>query len=148
MSQPRLMFFVAAVCLAACGCGATSSTAPDSSYTGEWTGTTSQGVPISFGVSAEQTVTFITVGYRFGGCDGSNTFSNLSLAIGQSPFPPRQPTPGNAAVFGYGSGSPESANYTQVQGSFTSGQTSSGSLTFLNFSNCGNAVASWTATKR
>jgi hypothetical protein len=151
MSKSRVMFFMVAVCAAASACndgGVTTPTTSGSGYTGEWSGTTTQGASISFSVSADQTVTSITVGYKFNGCSGSNTFANLSLKIttAQSPFPPRQPTP-NSAGFGYGSGPPEGANYTQVEGTFPSDQTSTGSLAFLNFSNCGNAVANWNAMK-
>lgn len=150
MSPSRVLFFIVGLCAAAGACrngGVTSPDGPGSSYTGEWSGTTSQGAAIAFSVSASQTVTSITVGHQFNGCTGSNTFSNLSLDIGQSPFPSRVPTPGNPA-FGYGSGSPEGANYTQVTGTFTSSQTAAGSLLFMNFPNCGNAVASWSAAKR
>lgn len=151
MSNRRLLCWIVALCAGASACGVhgvTTPTASDASYAGEWSGTTSQGAPIVFSVSAEQAVTSITVGYRFNGCSGSNTFANLSLALaGQSPFPGRQPTAVSPG-FGYGSGSPEGANYTQVEGSFASGQTSTGTLAFLNYSNCGNAFANWSATKR
>jgi hypothetical protein len=150
MSKSGVLLFIVAGCAAVGACnngGVTSPITSGSSYTGEWSGTTSQGVPISFSVSADQTVTSITVGFRFNGCSGSNTFSNLSLQIGQSPFPPRQPTPTDPG-FGFGSGPPEGADYTQVLGTFTSSQTSTGSLSLLNFTNCGNALATWNATKR
>ena len=150
MSKPRVLILIVAVCAAASACNNSSVTTPTTSgvYTGEWSGTTSQGAPISFSVSADQAVTSITVGYKFNGCSGSNTFANLSLQIAtaQSPFPPRVPT-GDSPGFGFGSGPPEGANYTQVLGTLPSGQTSTGSVAFLNFSNCGNAVANWTATK-
>lgn len=108
-----------------------------------------QGRSMSFSVSADQKVTSMTVGYNFNGCSGTNTFSNLSLDIGIGPsgFPPRVPTPSNPG-FGYGSGSPEAPNYTQVIGTFTSSRTAAGSATFLNVTNCGNAVTNWSATKR
>lgn len=150
MSRSCVWFFVAAVCAAASACGdggATAPTTPEGSFTGQWNGTTSHGVPISFTVSPDQSVTSITVGYRFNGCTGSNTFSDLSLRIGTSPFPGRMPTPGNPG-FGYGSGSPEGANYMQVQGTFTSNEASTGSAVFLNFPSCGNTVANWTASRR
>ena len=151
MPKSRVLFFIVAVCAAASACsndGVTTPTPSASSYAGEWSGTTSQGAPISFSISAGQTVTSITVGYKFNGCSGSNTFANLSLQIAtaQSPFPPRVPT-GDSPGFGFGSGPPEGANYTQVLGTLPSGQTSTGSVAFLNFSDCGNAVANWTATK-
>jgi hypothetical protein len=146
----RMLLLMVTVCVAASACNRSGVTTPStsgSSYTGEWSGTTSQGAPISFSVSADQTVTSITVGYKFNGCSGTSTFANVSLKIptAQSPFPPRVPTP--IPGFGYGSGPPEGANYIQVVGIFPSDQTSTGSLAFLNFSNCGNAVASWNATR-
>lgn len=149
MSPSRVLIFILGTCAAAaCGGGnVTGPSEPGISFTGEWSGTTPQGASIAFSVSANQTVTSITVGYRFNGCSGTNTFSNLSLDIGQSGFPPRVPTQSNPG-FGYGSGSPEAPNYTQVLGTFTSGQTATGSVTFLNFTNCGNAVTNWSATKR
>jgi hypothetical protein len=152
MSKPRVLIFIVALCAIASACsndGVTTPTPSASSYAGEWSGTTSQGAPISFSVSADQVVTSITVGHRFNGCSGSNTFANLSLTIAttQLPFPPRVPTP-DSSGFGYGSGPPEEANYTQVLGNFPSAQASTGSVAFLNFPSCGNAVANWNATKR
>jgi hypothetical protein len=128
----------------ACG-GDPTSPSGGSDYTGQWSGTTAQGTSILFTVSADQVVTSITVGYDFNGCKGSNTFSNLSLPIGRSGFGGQ--TTSGSPVFGFGSGSPENPNFTQVEGTLVSDRTANGSVTFLNFS-CGNTVALWNATKR
>lgn len=151
MSRLLALFFAIAVCALAGACTSEGVTTPSSSgpgYDGQWSGTTLQGAPISFTVSADQTVTSITVGYNFNGCSGSKTFSTLSLKIGtaQPPLPTPQP-PFNNPGFGYGSGPPEEANFIQVTGTFTSNQTSTGVLGLLNFPNCGNSVATWNATK-
>src|SRR5436190_23625341 len=70
-----LLLIAQAVLATACGSTKPSSTTLE----GQWSGTTSQGTPVGFTVSADQRVTAITVGYRFGGCAGTQTFDNLSL---------------------------------------------------------------------
>lgn len=47
---------------------------------GDWSGTTSQGMPITFVVSPDETLTAISVGYNFNGCAGYHTVSNLKVA--------------------------------------------------------------------
>src|SRR5688572_11814170 len=69
----------ALVLLSACG-GSPSSPSSLSLSVGQWTGTTEQGTPITFTVSADEILTTITVGYRFNGCSGTQTFSNLTVA--------------------------------------------------------------------
>jgi hypothetical protein len=153
VSHRRLDGIVFAACLALAaaalaGCGGSKTTAPTppsggaADYQGQWAGTTSQGRPISFTVSADQKVTAITVGYSFGSCSGSNTYSNLNLAIGTGL------NPSSGVGFGFGSGSPEGPSYVQVYGSFASSTTASGTLVFGSFPGCGNAGGIWTATKR
>ena len=63
----------------ACGGPASPSATNQSLTTGQWSGTTSQGMPIAFSVSQDEKVTTITVGYRFNSCSGTQTFSNLNL---------------------------------------------------------------------
>jgi len=129
-------------------CGGVTPTNPSSSdasrYDGQWSGATFQGRPITFTVSSDQQVTSITVEYSFNGCSGSNTFSNLSLAIGN---PPNPSSPSLGPSFGYGSGAPEGANYTQVYGTFTSSSTAIGSVIFGAYTGCGTAIGAWSATK-
>jgi hypothetical protein len=49
-------------------CRSSSSTTPSvSRFTGDWTGTTFQGQPIAFTVSADKTITSITVDYAMNG---------------------------------------------------------------------------------
>jgi hypothetical protein len=147
MSGLRILFLVGICGLAACTGG--SATAPDGlkrTYAGEWNGMTSQGTAIALTVSAENVVTSIVIGRDFNGCREAQTFSGLSLGIGESGPPGRMPTPANPG-FGFGSGSPEAPEFVQVTGQFTSSQAVSGTVTFLNFE-CGNAVAYWNATKR
>jgi hypothetical protein len=114
-------------------------------YDGQWSGTTSQGRPITFAVSSDQKVTAITVGYSFNGCSGVNTFSNLNLDIGNPPNPTALSAgPG----FGYGSGPPDGPNYTQIYGSFSSNTTATGSMIFGAYAGCGNSGGIWTAARR
>ena len=72
---PRAVTMAWCALMSACGPTTPSSAALD----GQWSGTTSQGTSITFTVSSDQKVTAITVGYRFNGCSGVQTFSNLSL---------------------------------------------------------------------
>lgn len=129
--------------LSGCGSSPTTPTGGAPRYDGRWNGTTSQGRPITLGVSLDQKVTAITVGYSFGGCSGLNTFSNLNLDIGNSPNPATTLGPG----FGFGSGPPDGPNYTQVYGSFSSNTTATGSVVFGGYPGCGNGGGIWTATR-
>ena len=77
MSKPGPRFVTIAWCAVMSAC---SPTTPSSAaLDGQWTGTTSQGTPITFTVSSDQKVTAISVGYSFNGCSGVQTFSNLNL---------------------------------------------------------------------
>jgi hypothetical protein len=131
--------------MSACSGSETPTTPGTPRYDGEWSGTTSQGRPITFTVSADQKVTAITVGYSFGSCSGTNTFSNLNLDIGTSPFPG---APQIGPGFGFGSGSAELPNYTQIFGNFSSSTSVTGSVIFANFAGCGNSGGIWSASKR
>src|SRR5438046_1264923 len=77
MSKPGPRFVTIAWCALMCACGPT--TPSSATLDGQWSGTTSQGTPITFTVSSDQKVTDITVGYSFNGCSGVQTFSNLNL---------------------------------------------------------------------
>ena len=114
------------------------------SFSGEWSGSTSQGRPLAFTVSADH-VTAVTVGYGFGGCSGSKADSNLNAEIADlrnSPQPPPSPYFFAALLGPYS----ESDN-TQIQGFFDSPRMASGLVVFER-SGCGEAFATWTATKR
>lgn len=124
--------------------GPTSAPGVMANYQGEWNGTTSQGMRISFTVS-DQKVTTISVGYNFNGCNGTNSFPNLNLAIG---YPPNPTSPYPGPGFGFGSGAPDGPNYTQVYGTFSSGTAATGSMIFGGYSGCGNSLGIWSATKK
>ena len=72
------------VCVALSGCGDSSSPSAPSpvtaSFNGQWTGTTSQGQPVSFTVASDR-VTTISAGYNYSGCSGTATATNLNLEI-------------------------------------------------------------------
>jgi hypothetical protein len=82
-------------------------------------GTTSEGTAIAFDVSEGNVVTHITVGRDHRGCRDAQTFSSLSLMIGESDLPGRVPMPSSPG-FGFGSASAEGANFVQVLGQFSS----------------------------
>ena len=148
MLKPGPLVLTTALCvfISACSDSDAGPTTPGPArYDGEWTGTTSQGRPITFTVSPDQKVTDITVGYSFGSCSGTNTFSNLNLDIGTSPFPG---APQIGPGFGFGSGSPELPNYTQIYGNFSSSTSVNGSVIFGAYAGCGNSGGIWSATKR
>ena len=131
-------------------CAGRTATTPDGlgrTYAGEWMGTTSEGTAIAFDVSDGNIVTHISVGRDNRGCRDTQTFSDLSLMIGESHLPGRVPM-SSSPGFGFGSGSPEGPDFVQVLGQFSSTQAAQGTVAFLNFERCGNTVALWTATKR
>jgi hypothetical protein len=70
---------LAAMLIGACSLPVAPFAGGGSLSVGEWAGTTSQGMPISFSVSPNETVTAITVGYDFNGCSGSHTFTDLNV---------------------------------------------------------------------
>ena len=146
----RFVAVVSWVLMSACGSNNSTPLTPSPGetlrYDGQWSGTTSQGKPITFTVSSDQKVTAITVEYNFGGCSGLHTFPGLNLEIAYPPFRTTPLTPGPG--FGYGSGSPESPNYTQIAGWFTSTTVANGTVAFGGYPGCGNAVGIWTAGKR
>jgi hypothetical protein len=143
-----MRFLLLSACVAsACSGSGNAPTSPPgvmSNYEGQWNGMTSQGMHITFTV-ADQKVTSITVGYNFNGCSGTNTFPDLSLAIG-SPPNPGSPSPGPG--FGFGSGAPDRPNYTQIYGTFSSGTSVSGSMIFGDYAGCGNSLGLWSAARK
>jgi len=131
----------------ASGCSGNAPTSPPgvmANYEGQWSGTTSQGMRITFAVS-DQRVTSISLGYNFNSCTGMNTFPNLNLVIG-SPPNPGSPNPGPG--FGFGSGAPDGPNYTQIYGTFSSGTAATGTMIFGDYAGCGNSLGIWSATKK
>jgi hypothetical protein len=125
------LLLLGAICgQAACAGG--TATMPDGlgrTYAGAWMGTTLEGTAIAFDVSAGNIVTNITIGRDNRGCRDAQTYSSLSLMIGESDVPGRVPMPA-------------------MLGQFSSTQAAQGTVAFLNFEKCGDTLAFWTATKR
>ena len=148
MSKPGPRFVTIAWCalMSACGPTTPSSAALD----GQWSGTTSQGTPITFTVSSDQKVTAITVGYSFNGCSGVQTFSNLNLETAPmvTCIPGPCPSPVSSyRAFSYSAGSIDGA-FTTVNGLFTLTTRAEGQVAFRHYPGCGTAVGiGWTATK-
>ena len=119
---------------------------------GEWAGTTSQGQPIAFTVSADERVTTITVGYDFNGCSGSKIFADLSVPA--APQVTCIPGPCSGVVnayraFGYTNGSVGTGPVTQINGLFLPGNQARGQATFSDYPSCGSAPpVEWTAIRR
>jgi hypothetical protein len=117
-------------------------------YAGEWTGTTSQGTPIRFSVSAADTVTSFTLAYNFSAdCSGTLTYTQLALPIHtlNPPGPPPYDQPG----FGYSTSSDDAASGTLIAGHFSSDRRSaSGQFSLVYYGACGTVVGRWNATRR
>jgi hypothetical protein len=155
----RCAFAVTAMwaCLAAAGCGGSSSpitpTTPRG-FSGQWSGVTQQGQPITFTVSADEKLTSIAVGYSFNGCAGTETYSNLALEI--KPQIECIPAPCPADISSYRSiahdtGDPFQGPSTSIRGFFTESQgffTGQGVTFFRNYPGCGTAQTGWNVTRR
>jgi hypothetical protein len=132
--------------------GACSPTTPSSaSLDGQWSGTTSQGTPITFTVSSDQKVTALSVGYSFNGCSGMQTFSNLNLETAPTLTCIPGPCPTTASsyrAFSYSAGSIDGP-FTTVNGLFMLTTSAEGQVAFRNYPGCGSAAGiGWTAAKR
>lgn len=121
------------------------------SSVGEWSGTTSQGMPISFVVAPDETLTTITVGYDFNGCSGSRRFSDLKVPTAPNVTCIPGPCSGTVTsyrAFGYSAGTP-GAPRTQVNGLFLPLDQAKGLASFSDYAGCGTATeVEWNATKR
>jgi hypothetical protein len=138
-------------CALASACG--SSTEPGQpGYAGQWSGTTTQGRPITFTISADEMVTAISVGHEFNGCAGSETFSNLSIPIAPNVqcIPGPCPAPVTAyRAFAYSAGDARSGPATSLNALFLGPGRAEGRVNFIEFPGCGSSLGvSWAATKR
>jgi hypothetical protein len=134
---------------------ACNSAAPTSlSYAGEWSGTTTQGVPISFTISSDDRLTSISLAHNFNGCSGSQTFANLNLPIAMDI--PCQPGPCPAPLSSYRgffyTDNPTTLDdrpATFVTGHFSRLTLASGAVGFRNYPGCGAeyVYATWTASR-
>ena len=118
---------------------------------GEWAGTTAQGSTIRFTIASDEKVTAITVGYNFGSCSGSQTFSNLNLATAPEVICIPGPCSGSITSyrsFNYSSGSP-GGPITSLNGLFVSRNRAEGLLAFRDLPQCGTATGiAWSAESR
>ena len=143
-----LLLIAQSMLVAACG-----STKPTSTtLEGQWSGTTGQGTPIGFIVSADQKVTGITIGHRFGGCAGTQTFDNLNLETAPNVIcvpGPCAPSLTSYRSFNYSTGRTLEEPSTSVNALFITTGSAEGQVGFRNFPDCGSATGvSWTAAKR
>jgi len=143
--------FAIALCALAVACG--SGTAPTpAGYAGEWSGTTAQGRSIAFTISADETVTTLTIAHDFSGCSGSQTFSNLKLNIAPQVMCIPGPCTGSVTsfrAFGYSSGNRLEGPSTDINAVFMSTSRAEGTVNFRNYSGCGSAIGvAWSATRR
>ena len=143
-------FAIWLLCVAVSGCGDSSPSAPSpatTSFNGQWTGTTSQGQPISFTVVSDR-VTTISVGYNYSGCSGTATASNPNLEIGDLRTRVSQPPPEPYSFSGLVGPYSESDN-TQITAFFSSPaeRNGHGIILFVRPA-CGETIALWSVTKR
>ena len=143
---------LACVLASACGGPTNPAAAPEPRTVGEWSGMTSQGMPMAFSVSPDEVVTTITFGYNFNGCLGSQTFANLSVRTTPDIIcvpDPCAATVGSYRSFNYSDGRPTAGPSTTVFGLFLLGNKAQGQVHFVNFPGCGTASSvEWTATRR
>src|SRR5262245_49493042 len=124
---------------AACSSPTAPTPAVTSRTAGQWSGTTSQGLPIGFSVSADEILTEITIGYRVNGCSGSQTFSNLSVRTAPEVFCMPAPCPANVTsyrAFGYSSRTSISGPGIDINGLFLPGNRAEGQANFRDFPGC------------
>ena len=147
--QPALRLVTIAWCALLSACGSTNPSS--ASLDGQWSGTTSQGTPISFTVSSDQKVTAINIGYSFNGCSGTQTFSNLNLDTAPMVTCIPGPCPNELLsyrAFNYATGSVDGPA-TAVMGRFSFTTRAEGQASFRDYPACGTAVGvAWSATKR
>ena len=132
---------IANTLLLAAACGGPSG--PTATIAGQWSGTTSQGTPITFTVSGDLTLTSLALGYRFNGCEGSATYAP-GAALTRVPT---APTPVYSGV--YESGPVGSASRTIVTFLVTSTTEAHGMVIFIDYPGCGTTptTVTWTAAK-
>ena len=149
MFRTGLLLLAVAMCALLVACD--NDTSPSGPVVaGQWTGTTSQGSPISFAVAADEKVTTITVGHSFNGCSGSQTFPDLSLDTVPNVMcipAPCSPSLQSFRSFNYSAG-PFEGPSTTIHGLFPLPGSAQGQVAFRGFPDCGTAVASWVATRR
>ena len=108
-------------------------------FSGAWQGTTSQGRPIAFTVSADLRITNVTLDYAFAGCSGRLTIP--------ADVPLLNTSATAAAVVMYTPNGPAGPSRTTVRFLFPTIASANGTVEFVDYSTCGSTSANWTATK-
>ena len=141
---------LAGLLASACG-GDTTSPSPSSLSVGQWTGTTAQGMAITFTVSSDEILRTLSVGHSFNGCSGTQTFSNLQVATAANVTCIPSPCSGTISTyrsFGFSSGARGTGPSTAVNGVFLPGDRAQGVAAFHDFEGCGTVTGvAWTATR-
>ena len=117
---------------------------------GEWRGTTTQGMPIEFTVSREETLTALTLGYKFMDCMGTLHFVEINVPTAPNvnciPGPCRG-TLNSYRAFSFVDGSPAGGSYLQVNGLFLPRAQAQGQAIFSGIDDCGEATVQWSAAR-
>ena len=145
----KMLFSMALIAGLAAGCSSAPIRPGGPDYAGDWSGTTSQGRPISFTISSNARVTAISVAYDFSGCSGVKTFTGLDVAIRTAPAGLLPPELEQYAGFNFRAGAQGAANATQVVGALKSETNATGAASFESYGGCTNAFEgiTWNATK-
>ena len=145
----KMLFSMALIAALSAGCSYAPMGPGALDYAGEWSGTTSQGRPISFTISSKQRITAISVAYDFSGCSGVKPFTGLDVAIRTAPAGVLPPELEQYAGFNFRDGAQGAANATQVVGALKSQKSATGAASFESYGGCTNAFEgiTWNATK-
>ena len=144
--------FVMTATLAICvqvACSNPTAPAPvPAGYAGEWTGTTQQGTPVRFSVSAGDEVTSFTLTYNLSTtCSGTLTYTDLAVPILK--LEPPGPPPFDQPGFSFGRTSDDRENGAAINGVFSPDRTSvSGQFVVVGYSACGPVLERWQARRR
>ena len=122
----RMLYSIALIAALSAGCSYSPMGPGALNYAGEWSGTTSQGRPISFTISPTARVTAIRVAYDFSGCSGVKTFTALDVALRTAPAGLLPPELEQYAGFNVRDGAQGAANATQVVGALKSETSATG----------------------
>lgn len=117
--------------LLAFACG--TAPAPASLSAGQWAGTTAQGAAITFTVTSDEILTDLSIGHRFNGCEGTETFSRLALPTAPNVICIPGPCSGTTSsyrAFAFSSDSVRPGQATAANGLFLPGGRAQGMVHF------------------
>jgi hypothetical protein len=143
----RLAISIGIVICAHVACKSPTAPSPlPPGYAGEWAGTTVQGTPVQFSVSAADNVTSFTLTYNFSAvCSG--TLTNTDLAVPIHKLDPPGPPPFDQPGFGFSTN--DGTSGTLIAGHFSPDRrTASGQFSLVHYGACGTVVGTWSASRR